>query len=57
MTVWQHIMAERMMILTAGLLLDALFGDPVWLYHPVRMIGKLITGLEWLLDRLFRISG
>ena len=57
MTVWQHIMAERMMILTAGLLLDALFGDPVWLYHPVRMIGKLITGLEWLLDRLFRVSG
>lgn len=57
MTEWQHIMAERMMILTAGLLLDALFGDPVWLYHPVRMIGKLITGLEWLLDRLFRISG
>ena len=57
MTVWQHIMAERMMILTAGLLLDALFGDPVWLYHPVRMIGKLITGLEWLLDRLFHITG
>lgn len=23
-----------------GFFLDRLFGDPVWLYHPVRMIGK-----------------
>lgn len=30
-------------------LLDRLLGDPVWLYHPVRMIGLLITGLEKLL--------
>ena len=26
-----------------GFLLDLIFGDPVWLYHPVRIIGKLIT--------------
>ena len=24
----------------AGFFLDFLFGDPVWLYHPVRLIGK-----------------
>lgn len=29
-----------------GFLLDLLFGDPVWLYHPVRLIGKLITVIE-----------
>lgn len=29
-----------------GFVLDALFGDPYWLYHPVRMIGKLISFLE-----------
>lgn len=57
MTVWQQLITERMMILTAGLLLDALFGDPVWLYHPVRLIGKLITGLELLLCKLFHLAG
>lgn len=24
----------------AGFVLDFIFGDPVWLYHPVRLIGK-----------------
>ncbi len=27
------------------------FGDPVWLYHPVRLIGKWISFLEKLLRR------
>ena len=36
-----------------GFLLDLIFGDPVWLYHPVRIIGKLITLFEKLLRRLF----
>lgn len=30
----------------AGLLLDFIFGDPPWLYHPVRLIGLLISALE-----------
>ncbi|MEY8410755.1 adenosylcobinamide-phosphate synthase CbiB [Lachnospiraceae bacterium 62-26] len=30
---------------------DLLFGDPVWLYHPVRMIGLLITRLEKILRK------
>lgn len=33
-----------------GFLLDLMFGDPVWLYHPVRLIGSFIA----LLDRTFR---
>lgn len=33
----------------AGMALDAVFGDPVWLYHPVRIIGNWISILEkWL---------
>lgn len=40
-----------------GFLLDLIFGDPVWLYHPVRIIGKLITLFEKLLRRLFPDSG
>lgn len=35
-----------------GFILDLLLGDPRWLYHPVRIIGKLIDGLEYLLLRL-----
>lgn len=29
-----------------GLLLDFIFGDPPWLYHPVRLMGMLIKALE-----------
>ena len=29
-----------------GMILDWIFGDPVWLYHPVRMIGNMISFLE-----------
>ena len=30
----------------AGFILDLLFGDPAWIYHPIRIIGHLISGLE-----------
>ena len=30
----------------AGFVLDLILGDPRWLYHPVRLIGHLITGTE-----------
>ncbi len=33
----------------AGFLLDLLLGDPYWMPHPVRLIGRLIGGLERLL--------
>ena len=29
-----------------GFLLDAVFGDPVWLLHPVVLMGRCITALE-----------
>ena len=32
--------------LVAGFVLDLIFGDPRWLYHPVRLIGHLISGTE-----------
>ena len=32
--------------LACGFVLDLLLGDPRWLYHPVRLIGRLITFLE-----------
>ena len=35
----------------AGFVLDFIFGDPVWLYHPVRLIGKWLSFLEKLLRR------
>lgn len=34
-----------------GFLLDMFFADPYWLYHPVRMIGKLVLFLEKMLRR------
>ena len=40
--------------LAAGFILDLMFGDPVWLYHPVRMMGLLATWLEQILRRFLR---
>ena len=41
---------QRMTYMTiavaAGFILDLIFGDPRWLYHPVRLIGHLISGVE-----------
>ena len=39
-----------------GFALDCLLGDPAWLPHPVRWIGRLICGLERLLRRVFPAS-
>lgn len=36
-----------------GFLLDLLAGDPHWLYHPIRLVGHLISGLEKFLRRSF----
>lgn len=40
-----------------GFILDLLFGDPVWLYHPVRMMGALIGFLERIFRKWCRNSG
>ena len=36
-----------------GLVLDLLLGDPRWLYHPVRIIGKGISFFERILRNIF----
>ena len=46
-------MMISLMACIAGFLLDFLFGDPVWLYHPVRVIGNFISFGEKTLRRLF----
>ena len=42
-----------MIKLAAAFLMDAVFGDPVWLYHPIRVIGKWISLMEKCLRRCF----
>lgn len=39
----------NMIALAGGFLLDLLFGDPYWLPHPIRLIGRWIACLERLL--------
>ena len=36
-----------------GFIMDLIIGDPHWIYHPVRLIGKLITFLEDMLRKTF----
>ena len=36
-----------------GFIMDLIIGDPHWMYHPVRVIGKLITFLEDMLRKTF----
>ena len=36
-----------------GFVLDLLIGDPHWLYHPIRLVGALISALEKLLREVF----
>ncbi|HEY2980229.1 MAG TPA: adenosylcobinamide-phosphate synthase CbiB [Anaerolineales bacterium] len=38
-------------LLVAGILLDALLGDPQFRFHPIRLIGSTLTGFEKLLRR------
>ncbi len=45
-------MKERIFIICVGCILDLLLGDPHWLWHPVRGIGKII---EWTERGLFGI--
>ena len=40
-------------VLLPAVALDLLLGDPHWMLHPVRWMGRTISGLETLLRRLF----
>lgn len=47
-------MNGKMIILACvtGFLLDCIFGDPAWMYHPIRVIGNLISVLKKGLRKL-----
>ena len=49
------------MILTAALILDAILGEPKWLWtrvpHPAVLLGKLVAGLEHRLNNRTRAAG
>lgn len=42
---------ERLALIAMAILLDFLFGDPYWMYHPVQLIGKAISSLKQFLLR------
>ena len=45
----KNMMRYHMIAFFAGFVLDLIFGDPHWLPHPIRLIGRLIGLLEkWL---------
>lgn len=44
-------MEHRLVVILLAYLLDLAFGDPAWSWHPVRLMGRLITGLESRLNR------
>lgn len=44
---------EMILPLCIGVILDLILGDPYWLYHPVRLMGKTIEGLEKVIRRRF----
>lgn len=42
-----------LLALCIGFLVDLCFGDPYWIYHPVRLIGNLISKTEKILRSIF----
>lgn len=49
MTLWQL----TLLSVLSGFLIDCILGDPAWLWHPVMLIGKLISFLEKTLRKAF----
>ena len=46
-------MRYSLIALICGFILDLVFGDPRWLYHPVCFIGNMISFLEKRIRKLF----
>lgn len=49
-------MRWTLLAVVCGFLLDLVLGDPRWLYHPVRIIGKGISVMEKVLRKVFPAS-
>lgn len=49
-------MLDRIIVIVAAFLLDAICGDPHWLWHPVQGIGLIIKYVEAFLRRVFHIN-
>lgn len=52
----RQMILENMIVLFSGFILDSIWGDPHFLWHPVQGIGYLITKLEKLLWKIFRLQ-
>lgn len=48
-------MEERIFIICCGFVLDLIFGDPLWLWHPVMGMGKIITWSDRFLRKALAI--
>jgi adenosylcobinamide-phosphate synthase len=46
-------MKVHLIALMLGFILDSIFGDPRWLYHPICAIGNLIAFLEKKIRKIF----
>jgi adenosylcobinamide-phosphate synthase len=45
-------LAPSAIFLIAGVIIDAILGDPQVWFHPIRLMGRTLSALEWLLRRL-----
>lgn len=50
---WVH---ERCIVLFAGFILDLIFGDPQFRFHPIRLIGALIARTEKWIWKILGLS-
>ena len=44
---------EILLAVIIGFILDLIFGDPLWLPHPIRLLGFLISKGELFIRKLF----
>lgn len=56
MEIIKQIVISNCIMLAIGFLLDCLFGDPHFLYHPVQGVGAVITFVEKCLRKIFHLS-
>jgi adenosylcobinamide-phosphate synthase len=45
-------LAPSVIFLIAGVIIDAILGDPQVWFHPIRLMGKTLSVFEWVLRRL-----